>query len=362
METLIGKVNGNLCSLQFYDQGTEKKDGSSSAWPSSLMLPEENFHYIKISPADNESTKFIGFTKLSVLDKDSIERDIEELIFGDGFKCIELDPKTVFNSVGVIVRKVSFPSTLEFFFSNEIEEGVRNSSGGNGKSLLNELDFSKCKNLSFNSNFLVYWKVKKVNLYGAGSSVSLIPVFDTGSINCLGYLKLLILPERYEVRDSSFFDINTASDLVGVSRKSSGTENFCTIIANTIVVNSTPECYPSTSSSSVFNCCNINNFYIKSISTPQTTNTVPSGFNLFKDCRIGSLYITEEIVDEYFNINFRFNNTTVDRLYVFRTGLPKPANWLSNFKQALGLSNLITEKFITDVTYDEAVKEIIEES
>lgn len=361
METLIAKFNGNLCSLQFYDQGTGKKDGSSSAWPSSLILPEENFHYIKISPTDDSSTKFSGFTKLTFLNKDSIERDIEELIFGDGFKCIELDPKTVFNSVGVIVRKISFPSTLEFFFSNGIEDGVRNSSGGNGKSLLNELDFSKCKNLSFNNNFLVYWKVKKVNLYGAGSSVSPIPVFDTGSINCLGYLKLLILPERYEVRDSSFFDIDTASELVGISRKSSGTENFCTIIANTMVVNSALKCFAS-SNSSVFNCCNINNFYIKSISTLQTTKTVPSGFNLFKNCRIGNLYVTEEIVDEFFNLNFRFDNTTVDRLYVFRTGLSKPANWLFNFKQALGLSNLITEKFITDITYDEAVKEIIEES
>lgn len=357
METLIGKVNGNLCSLQFYDQGTGKEDGSSSAWPSSLMLPEENFHYIKISPADSDSTKFIGFTKLTPLDKNSIERDIEELIFGEGFKCIELDPGTVFNSVGVIVRKVSFPSTLEFFKSDEIKEGIKNSPGGNGKSLLNELDFSKCKNLSFNSHFLVYWKVKKVNLYGAGSSVSPIPLFDTESINCLGFLKLLIMPERYEVRGDSFHSIDTVSGLK-LSRSLS-TDGFCTIIANTIVVNPSLDCF-SSSSYSVFNCCNIDNFYIKSISIIQTTN--PSGFNLFKNCRIGNLYITEEIVDEFFNLNFRFDDTIVDRLYIFRTGLKKPTNWLNNFKQVLGLSSLITEKFITDVTYDEAVKEIIEES
>jgi len=167
METLIGKVNGNFCSIQFYDQGTGKKDGSSSAWPSSLILPEKNFHYIKISPADSDSSKFLGFTKLTPLDKDSIERDIEGLIFDDGFKRIELDPGTVFDSVGVIVRKITFPSTLEYFESIKVQdEELKRSSGagGNGKSLLDELDFSKCKNLSFNSNFLNYWKVKKFNL------------------------------------------------------------------------------------------------------------------------------------------------------------------------------------------------------
>lgn len=361
METLIAKFNGNLCSLQFYDQGTGKKDGSSSAWPSSLILPEKNIHYIKISPADSESTKFSGFTKLSSIDKDSIERDIEELVFGNGFKCIELDPKTVFDSVGVIVRKITFPSTLEYFESINIqEEEVRKSSGGNGKSLLDELDFTQCKNLSFNGNFLDYWKVKKVNLYGAGCSVSPIPVFGTGSINCLGFLKMLILPERYEVRDSSFFNIDTGVSGLSLSGKSSGTEDFCTIIANTMVVNPSLDCF-AVNDGAVFNCCNIDNLYIKSISTLQTNNLK---FTLFRNCRIGNLYVTEELVDEFSNttVRFRSDNTTVDRLYVFRTGLSKPANWLFNFKQALGLSNLITEKFITDVTYDEAVKEIIEES
>ena len=358
METLIGKVNGNLCSLQFYDQGTGKKNGSAPPF-SSLVLPEKNFHYIKISPADDDSTKFNGFTKLSALDKNSIERDIEELIFGEGFKCIELDPGTVFNSVGVIIRKITFPSTLEIFESKEVEvDVIRYRSGGNGKSLLSELDFSKCKNLSFNSNFLNYWKVKKVNLYGAGSSVSPIPVFDTGSITRLCFLKLLILPERYEVRADSFSRIDIVSGLR--LSTSSGTEDFCTIIANTMVVNPALDCF-ALNNGSVFNCCNIDNFYIKSISTLQTTNTVPSGFNLFRDCRIGNLYITEDIVDEFFNLNFQFDNTTIDRLYIFRTGLSKPANWLFNFKQALGLSSLFTEKFITDITYDEAVKEIIEE-
>jgi len=361
METLIGKVNGNFCSIQFYDQGTGKKDGSSSAWPSSLILPEKNFHYIKISPADSDSSKFLGFTKLTPLDKDSIERDIEGLIFDDGFKRIELDPGTVFDSVGVIVRKITFPSTLEYFESIKVQdEELKRSSGagGNGKSLLDELDFSKCKNLSFNSNFLNYWKVKKVNLYGAGNRVSPIPVFGTGSINCLGFLKLLMLPERYEVMDSSFFNIDTVSGL-GVNSKSSSTEDYCTIIANTMIVN--PAVLGS-SKGSVFNCCNIDNFYIKSIKSILAVQANPSIFTLFRDCRIGSLYITEEIVDEFSKLSFRFSNTIVDRLYIFRAGFPKPPNWLNNFKQALGLSNLITEKFITDVTYDEAVKEIIEES
>jgi hypothetical protein len=360
METLIGKINGNLCSLQFYDQGTGKKDGSSSAGPSSLILPEKNFHYIKISPADSDSSKFLGFTKLTPLDKDSIERDIEGLIFDDGFKRIELDPGTVFDSVGVIIRKITFPSTLEYFESIKVQdEELKRSSGagGNGKSLLDELDFSKCKNLSFNSNFLNYWKVKKVNLYGAGCSVSPIPVLGTGSINCLGFLKLLMLPERYEVMDSSFFNIDTVSGL-GISGNTS-TENYCTIIANTMIVNSA---VLDSSKGSVFNCCNIDNFYIKSILDVQANPSKFSKFTLFRDCRIGSLYITEEIIDEFSKLNFRFDNTVVDRLYIFRDGFPKPPNWLNNFKQALKLSNLITEKFITDVTYDEAVKEIIEES
>ena len=127
-----------------------------------------------------------------------------------------------------------------------------------------------------------------------------------------------------------------------------------------MVVDPALDCF-SMNDGSVFNCCNIDKFYIKSISTLQTNNLK---LTLFRNCRIGNLYVTEELVDEFSNTNvrFRLDNTTVDRLYVFRTGLQKPANWLGKFKQALGLSNLITEKFITDVTYNEAVKEIIEDS